>query len=256
MAARTYYAPFYQASMTLLRHYNVVYIENSKVACTKIKKLLLEIDNYPRRWSDIISKEVHIHNKEFTGMIGAADLTPEGLVRVLEDESYYRFGFVRNPYDRMLSAYKDKILAPQTSPDKKGYVAVACRIKAKMSGGDPLRINLDKTPVTFSEFVKYVSKERPYDMDRHWLHQYLTMWHPYCDFDFIGKFENFADDLKTVLSEIGAPARMIESASQRSNASFRSSDKYYDEKLAKIVYRTFKKDFEIYQYDKDSWRNY
>lgn len=253
---RNHYAPFFQASLTLLRHYNVLYVENSKVACTKVKKCLLEIDNYPNKWDQLIEKQVHIHNKELTGLIGAADLSPDGLNRVLTDEKYFRFGFVRNPYDRLLSAYKDKILAPQKSPDKINYVGVACRIKAAVSGGDPRSINLEKTPVTWPEFVGYVAKQRPYDMDRHWFHQHLTMWHPYCDFDFIGKFETFSDDLRTVLTKIGAPQEMIDDVGERANASFKTSDKFYTPELAAIVYRKFRKDFEIYDYDQDSWSNY
>jgi hypothetical protein len=256
MQRRNYYDPFFQASITLMRHYNIVFIENSKVGCTKVKKYLLEIDNWPKRWDELIDNEVHIHNKQLTGMIGAADLSYSALSIILKDPNYFRFGFVRNPYDRLLSAYKDKIFAPQKSPDKKSYVGVACSIKSAMTGEDRGRINLDKTPVTFAEFVNYVASQRPYDMDRHWYHQHLTMWHPFCKFDFIGQFERFSEDLCNVLTKIGAPERLITSVSKRDNPSFLTHEKFYDKHLAQTVHRKFRRDFDIYGYDPKSWMDY
>ena len=256
MQRRNHYVPFFQASITLLRRYNIVYVENSKVGCTKIKKFLLELDNWPKRWDELIDNEVHIHNKQLTGMIGAADLTYSALSSILKDPTYFRFGFVRNPYDRLLSAYKDKILAPQKSIDKKTYVGVACSIKSAMTGEDRRHVNLDRTPVTFAEFVNYVALQRPYDMDRHWYHQHLTMWHPFCKFDFIGRFERFPKDLLNVLTKIGAPETLIASVSQRDNPSFLTQERFYDENLANIVHRKFLRDFDVYGYDPKSWIEY
>ncbi len=251
-----YYAPFFQSSLTLLQNSNVVYIENSKVGCTKIKKSLLELDNWPKPWSEIIEKEVHIHNKELTNMIGPDRLTGAGLLHVLRAPSYYRFGFVRNPYGRLLSAYKDKILAPQKSPEKRNYVPVACKIKAKATGRKPNEINLDDTPVSFGEFVEFVSMQRSFDMDRHWFHQHLTMWYPYCQFHFVGRFENFSNDLSDVLELIGAPARLVKSAGLKDNASFKAKQKFYNPELAQKVHHTFRKDFVTYRYDENSWSEY
>ncbi len=254
--SRTYYKPFFQASVTVLKNYNVVYVENSKVACTKIKKVLLSLDNWPLRAEDILEKEVHIHNKEKTGMIGPEDLTMSGLARICRDPRYFRFGFVRNPYDRTLSAYIDKVLAPQKDETKRNYIPVAQQIKASFTGDDFRKINLDKDPVSFSEFVSYIAKQRAYSMDRHWLHQYLTMWHPHMKYDFIGRLESFSEDFASVLKRIRAPQELVASVAARANASRRGKKKYYTKELAEKVYSIFRKDFELYGYDPSSWDNY
>lgn len=254
--SRTYYRPFFNASVTLLKNYNVVYVENSKVACTKIKKALLSMDNWPRTADEILEKEVYIHNKKKTGLIGPESLTSKGLTKLVEDPSFFRFGFVRNPYDRTLSAYVDKISAPQKDPTKKNYIPVAQKIKAHFTGADYKKINLDKQPVTYQEFIRYLSRQKPYDMDRHWLHQHLTMWHPYVRFDFLGQLETFDRDFSLVLTKIGAPEQLIRSVTKKANASRRANKKYYDETLAEEVYKIFKKDFDIYGYSKESWVNY
>ena len=254
--SRTYYKPFFQASVTVLRNYNVVYVENSKVACTKIKKVLLSLDNWPLRADDILEKEVHIHNKDKTGLIGPDDLTPSGLARICRDPQYFRFGFVRNPYDRTLSAYVDKVMAPQKDETKRNYIPVAQQIKASFIGGDFREINLDETPVSFSEFVAYIANQRSYLMDRHWLHQHLTMWHPHVKFDFIGKLESFSEDFSYVLRKIHAPRELVASVASRANASRRDKKKYYNKELADKVYAVFKKDFELYEYDPGSWVKY
>lgn len=251
-----YYAPFFQASLTILKNYNIVYVENSKVGCTKIKKLLLEIDNWPNKWNEVIAREVHVHNKALTGMIGAENLTYSALSKVACDAEYFRFGFVRNPYDRLLSAYKDKIHSPHKYPDKKNYIPIAQKIKASVTGGDYRKINLDEMPVSFEEFVAFVSRQKSYDMDRHWFHQHLTMWHPFMKLCFVGKFESFSDDLYRVLKHIGAPDCMLNDVGSRENSSFISGEKYYNSELAQIVYKKFKRDFDIYNYDPQSWRQW
>ncbi len=254
--SRTYYKPFFNASLTLLRNYDVVYIENSKVACTKIKKVLLTLDNWPLTADQILEKEVHIHNKERTGLIGPENLTWRGLSRVVSGEEFFKFGFVRNPYDRTLSAYSDKIYQPQKDPTKRNYVPLAQRIKANFVGGNPREINLDRNPVSFAEFVEFISQQKRYDMDRHWLDQHLTMWHPYVNFDFVGKLENFSNDFAYVLERIKAPAKLIEEASKKANATKRPRKKYYDQELARKVHDTFRKDFELYGYEGDSWTQF
>jgi len=254
--SRTYYQPFYNASLTLLRNFNVVYIENSKVACTKIKKILLSLDNWPRTADDILEKEVHIHNKKFTGLIGPEELTYRGVHRVVSDPKFFRFAFVRNPYDRTLSAYVDKILAPQRDVTKRNYIPVAQKIKASFIGGEYKNINLDDNPVSFEEFVSYISRQKPYLMDRHWLHQHITLWHPHAKFDFLGRLENFTADFRFVLSSVGAPAELVDSVKEKANASKRTKKKYYTEAAADKVYRIFRKDFELYDYSRDSWVQY
>ena len=253
---RNYYADFFHKSITLLRHHNVVYIESSKVGCTKIKICLLEIERWPKRWDEVIEKEEQVHDKRCTGMLGPGDLPKSVLAHILRHPSYFRFGFVRNPYDRLLSAYKDKIFAPQKSSTNRAYMPIACKIKAAVTGGDHHKIDLGKTPVTFPEFVSYVVKQRSYDMDRHWYHQHLTLWHPFCKFDFIGRFERFQDDLRDVLTKIGAPERILSSVAERVNASFHTPEKFYDWRLADLVYRKFRRDFKLYAYDPKSWTDY
>ncbi len=256
MRSRTNYEPFYHASISIMCNYDALYVENSKVACTKIKELLLWLDWWPEHRHRALAIPVHIHNKRFTGFIGASDLEPIRLYEIFRSPRFFKFGFVRNPYDRVLSAYLDKIFAPQNSPEKRSqYAPVAVAIKAWCTGQAKDQINLDQDPVSFEEFVRFIAQQNSYDMDRHWLHQHLTMWHPYLKLDFLGRLENFSNDMVHVLTELGAPDEIRDAVSSKSNASRKDETltQFYTPNLAGMVFRTFARDFEIYGYDRNSW---
>ena len=72
--------------------HKLICIYNSKVACSSIKKSLFPLFN--------IDEKVHPHN----------DIYPiKPTWKLLTDKSYFTFTFVRNPWDRLVSFYRDKI---------------------------------------------------------------------------------------------------------------------------------------------------
>jgi hypothetical protein len=71
-----------------------------KVSCTRIKTTLNQLNGGTNP-----AKMGHIHR---TG-VHLTDLCDEDALNAIFSNEWFRFAFVRNPYDRIFSAYKSKI---------------------------------------------------------------------------------------------------------------------------------------------------
>jgi len=148
-------------------------------------------------------------------------------------EEYFKFTFVRNPYDRVVSCWKNKVC------DREGDNTVR------------LKHGIDKnTP--FKEFVKVIHGIPDIRADRHILpqHKFLVDKKGKLIPDFIGKFENLEKDYKYVMKKLGVknPPRLPRENKSKRKKSYRS---YYDEETRRLVYERYKKDFELFGYNKE-----
>lgn len=74
------------------------------------------------------------------------------------------------------------------------------------------------------------------------------------NYDFIGRFENFADDFKAILRRLGAPEETVALASERRNATVQVPlTTAYSRELAALVYNMYRDDFEAFDYGRASW---
>lgn len=131
---------------------------------------------------------------------------------------YFKFTFVRNPWDRIVSCYHNKVL-------KKWPTFKEC---------------FDKS---FEDFVDYIDKQDLVKADRHIRLQ--TKLLPVKDLDFIGRFEQFEEDLKLVLDKIGIEGYEIE---HRNKSVHKHYSAYYTARTREIIERKYKKDIETFGY--------
>jgi RNAse (barnase) inhibitor barstar len=119
---------------------------------------------------------------------------------------YFSFMFVRNPFSRLLSAYVDKIVAPNPFYWRQfGALAV-----------NKYRQNVNKTAVrghdiSFAEFVRLATDMESTNMykDPH-IKSIGTSCHPcHHNYSFIGRMENFKEDSLYVLKKIEAQNEMM-----------------------------------------------
>ena len=168
-----------------------------KVGCTNWKTLLVQLIGKG-------SNTTRVHKKN--------DIAKAGLVRLSqyseEDashflETYFKFMFVRDPFERLLSAYKDKFATYNefTKHFQTKYGRDIIKTYRKNPSLLSLRLGHD---VTFGEFVKYVidSYKNNEEFNPHW-RPFLDLCGP-CDihWDFIGKMETIEEDSRYVLSHM------------------------------------------------------
>ncbi|XP_066288166.1 carbohydrate sulfotransferase 14-like [Branchiostoma lanceolatum] len=183
---------------TLFRHiivndkYKFLYCYIPKVACSNWKKVIKVLDGKIEN----VEKRVKMdHRKD---LVFLSDLPADEVKSRLE--SYYKFMFVRDPMQRLLSAYRDKFA-------NKAIVDFPLRygrdIIRKYRANAPTNVN--GTDMTFSEFVHYLSDTEPREMNEHW--QPFTKLCQPCpiQYDFIGTQENLEADANHVLRAVGAP---------------------------------------------------
>lgn len=88
---------------------------------------------------------------------------------------YYKFAFVRNPYDRFISCWKDKV------------------IERNYFNFPPMELGKMKD---FNNFIGWVENQNIEKCDEHIRSQYSLIDVP--QLDFLGRFESFNEDFKKV----------------------------------------------------------
>lgn len=114
-----------------------------KVACTTVKVTLHHLAGNP-----IPEDQSEIHN--FDVGLRLWDFSVEEIAEMFSSPEWVKFCLVRNPYDRLFSAYKSKI--GNTSDTQYGWLRDAIRQTYKY----PIRDGRPATMVTFRDFVQYL----------------------------------------------------------------------------------------------------
>ena len=194
-----------------------IYLGNPKVATRSILSFLES-----QQYSDLVVTEKTVEQLRNS---------------IIEYDDYFSFTFVRNPWARAYSCWKDKITTQTKFCD--------IFILTKYRGLYP--------DMPFEEFVKWLASENGSDdfADRHWLSQYELLKNEQgkISIDFIGKSEQIAEDFKTLLQHLKIDESLKLS---NSNATAEKRDQYktaYTPYLKKMIYERYKKDIEVFGYD-------
>ncbi|ECK7891618.1 alpha-2,3-sialyltransferase [Campylobacter coli] len=190
--------------------YKCIFIHVPKVAGSSIERVIYQTD----KW--------------LVGHVKASDLRNFDKDKF---DSYFSFGFVRNPYDRVVSAYH---YLKNDSPDP-------CDIK-----WGRLHIN----NLTFEEFILSLQDEEFKEeilSKNHFSFQYKYL----CDknmnilVNFIGKFEKLDNDFKKILNILRRKDSLVH-INKSKHLNYRD---YYNSQTYKIIREIYRDDFEIFDYD-------
>ena len=128
-------------------------------------------------------------------------------------EDYFKWSVVRNPWDRLVSTYKNK----------------ACK------GYGPWR---NFKNLTFSDFI--INKEEI--KDSHIIPQKNRLPD---DIDFIGRFENYQEDFDIICDKIGIPRQQLP---HKNKSKHKHYTEYYDDETRQIVAERYADDIEYFGY--------
>ena len=206
---------------------NIIFLHISKNGGTSIENACHKLG--------ILIDPIHNSQKQIN-MWNAERCPDEKLYTNIEDEKNinFSFAFVRNPYDRCVSAWKD-----------------LCTKKNKID-------------MSFKNFLKYVVKRQrmPENCTYRPNEKINFCWYIHsCSVfnienkifsergeqkvDFIGKYENLQKDFDTICDKIGMPRQQLPHFNKTKHKHY---TEYYDDDTREIVADVFSKDIEHFGY--------
>ncbi len=171
----------------LLAPWNAVYVEIPKVACTSLKAAFAGLLGM-----DLAAVDGDPHRAAFPspGPRRSGSATPH--------PGRFTFAFVRNPWDRLLSCYRDKI-----GGEVDGYT----RFTRRPGVADCLApFEAFEAGMSFEAFALAVASIPDDRADAHFRsqHTFVAVGGALA-VDFLGRYERLAEDFETVRRRIGLP---------------------------------------------------
>lgn len=134
-------------------------------------------------------------------------------------ESYFKFAFVRNPWDRVVSAYVNLVVTKRYPP-----------FNSLHNKG-------------FESFVDHIAAQDLHE----WIDIHIKLQTSFIPdgMHFIGRFENFSEDLKIVLDRMGLPDQEIVHTNKSEHSHY---SHYYNDRTREIIAEKYKEDIEAFGY--------
>lgn len=220
-----HYGAYIPTEYYVLHEKRAVYMPIPKVACTSIKNALFSMDGTIGHAMD-----AHLtHNDSRTH-----SLTPE-------TRQYFKFAFVRSPFDRLISCYEDKVRNANQHLGRHHFdTAYNHVLLKKMFGGSV------SPEMSFAEFLELVSRIPDAFSDGHFKSQYSVLYSRGRQIpDFIGRFERIAEDWKAISSRLGIHMPLpITNRSRR----FDTRSYFSDPALVRLAAERYSKDIAVFGY--------
>lgn len=221
-----------------------VYFSVPKVACSSIKVALLplfDLDTTGYRGARGKSgNNIMMHQlfRDSGYQINKRQLLEK--LKAGEYQNYFKFAFVRNPWDRILSCWRHK-LSEKDSPGMEYPTSLAESVYPGMP---------------FSEFVEVVASTPDSKANPHFQSQSSMI---YGDLDggrekallsdFVGHFENLQEDFEYITKKIGAQQELsLGHLMRRSTEESRPYNDFYDENLHQLVHERYRDDISKFGY--------
>jgi sulfotransferase famil protein len=224
-----------------------MYCEVPKAGCTQMKVLMRQVEGAPpiRLFTDgdwVTRREMFIHSRTNIPLPSLADLDDTTQREVLESQEFFRMTVVRNPYSRLVSAWRNNVFLCERTGRK---------VYLQMKGHLP--DIQEKSLVSFSEFVKYI--ETKCDVcccDPHWMRQVVYTSFPAMNFSCVARLEELREGLQRFADHVGLSEPLIAAGK---NESLPVGTASYCEDLADRVYSLYRPDFDALKYDRDTWKS-
>ena len=190
----------------------IIFVPQQKTASSSIICVLMLSPNRDHKTHENLNKYIQSKTgKNYDGHHVPLFELKNVYPKVYENKSeYFKFGFTRNPWERLVSAWK--------------YAFVSTRISCYGK-------------VSFRKFIKEYTIV--------WLGVEMNTL-DFCDgFDFIGRFENLQEDFYKICDKIGIPQQKLPHINKSKRKHY---TEYYDEETKEIVAKKYAKDIEYFGY--------
>lgn len=148
---------------------------------------------------------------------------------------YFSFTFIRNPYDRVVSAYK------YFRKLKEGHRWYK---RNKIISDVANKMDFKEFVNHIPDFIKLMKREEgSFESGIHFQPFYYFLDEPV---EYIGRFENIQHDYFNIRSRINLPLKNLPKTNSTNNSNYRE---LYIEESKNVVYNIYKEDIEEYNYE-------
>ena len=182
--------------------YKFVYCPIPKVACSSFKRFAVELSDLEnkREVLNLPPKLFHAYVDHSLSFFANYLNRRQEAMALLDNSNYFKFAIVRNPWDRLTSAYLNKFVKPidieqSSSPGKQ---VVEEHYQSHNQAVDYSR------GITFKEFIEYLLTHKNEEIDGHWQPQ--SMFINQNQFDYLGRIETLGTDFANIAQRIGVEA--------------------------------------------------
>ncbi|MDJ0733585.1 MAG: sulfotransferase family protein [Nostocaceae cyanobacterium] len=212
-----------------LHEYQSIYFSIPKVASSswhRICATLLNIDTDSHNQDKRVKNLPSIDRKE-----------------IVNYNNYFKFSFVRNPWDRLVSCYLNKIKT-DTSINPPGF-------NNGIEQGF-IKFGVFQAGMSFEQFVRAVFKIPDREADAHFRSQYTFITDESLKnlVDFIGKLENADNDFFYILNKLGRTD--IQIPHFKKSLGRKHYTDYYTPELITLVSKRYSEDIKRFGYHYDS----
>ncbi|XP_071826839.1 carbohydrate sulfotransferase 11-like [Apostichopus japonicus] len=227
--------------------YKFVYCSIPKVACTSWKSILLVLDGVADSTDQFSQRTINSKSGRWMKQLWKYPIHQQKFIL----QNYTKFMFSRDPFSRVLSAFRNKLSPNSTFERAKFWQAkigghILSRYRSTWQKGDPYDLK-------FSEFAHFINSGHGFN--KHWNLQYRQCRPCDIDYTILGHFETLQEDSEFVLKVIGAdkdvsfPSSNHSSPTNSSDESiFTSFYKTLSDKELRDLYQTYAKDYELFNY--------
>ncbi|NXB10631.1 CHST8 sulfotransferase, partial [Cnemophilus loriae] len=224
------------AGQLLVEHkHKFIYCELPKVGCSNWKRILFLLQSDLNAEASEIEHD-HIHS---TSVIKRLVTYPPALRKEFLS-NYTKVMFTRHPLERLVSAYRDKLL--HSEPHYSITVANEIRAMFRKNKSSPEK-------VSFQEFVSFIIAKPPHTLDSHWKPMFLLCDPCNIHYDIVGKYETLALDSEHVLKVIGAPESLQYPSLKRYSSEKRTDSDITLEYLRQLTSEQIEKIKKLYEMD-------
>lgn len=236
--------------------YGFMYCQIPKVACTNWRRVLLVLTGFYNTTEASELKAKHVHDSYDRDLTYLSELSSGGIsYRV---KKYKKFLFVREPFERLLSAFRNKI---QNHQNEYFFEKFSRKILKKYRDRNMTSETMRQSNVTFIEFVRYLldPSTRKRGLNDHWEH-FNTLCHPcLLKYDFIGKYETLDRDAYFILRNL-TPNHWVRFPSREETYKHPTTTnlvaKYYGSispRFVQKLWKMYEKDYMLFDYQYPSW---
>lgn len=174
----------------LVNHkYKLIYCPIPKNACTLFRTMMIQQSDDFDRYEEL---QLSIHEYMSVENMGLR-LTD---FSYLHHPEYFKFVILRNPFERLVSAYLDKI-AKHKQPE-----SFAQKLIENVYKSMEMTPDIEQS-ITFSQLVRYLAKTEDKKINEHWRSQHTFLGLGLFKFDYIGQFEKLDSVLKYLERKFG-----------------------------------------------------